>query len=345
MNNADNSILLSSRQIQCEVLKRGASVYRLQVLDPDGNFRNVILSLRNIEDYGAHDTYAGTILGPAAGRIRKGVLNLPSHPFQLAANDNGNTLHGGPNGLSGRVFTAGNVERKADVCSVKLTAVLEDGTDGWPGNRTVDIIYTVGPGMLFTIQMNAETDQPTYFDLSSHIYWNLSGNTDQSALKQKLMIHSSKAALNDREHLPYCIQNVDGTPFDFRTPRTIEAAVQKYPHDAQLLNAKGYNNWFEQTDTEGKQPFCELWDSENRLHMTMQTDASGIVLYSGGYLDQSTLLDDSKTASSGCAVALEAQDLPDALNNALAKAAVTDADHPFHRIIQYHFDWESKNTI
>jgi aldose 1-epimerase len=326
---ANEEILLQRSGLQVHVLPMGASVASVRL--PSGT--EVAMALQDASSYGADGSCAGSILGPAAGRIAGGRLQIGGRTCQLDQNEGQNTLHGGRHGLTHQRFEV--LSRAED--HVLLQASLPDGLDGWPGNRTIRVEYRLEEKAL-TILLEGESDADTWLDLSSHLYWNMSGNFTKSALDQQLQIRAERVILNDSHHLPQSLEQTASTAFDFREPHTLRERMEAYPQEWQLKNALGYNNAFilESRDFR-REPAAVLRDPASGNTLALFTDQPALVLYSGGYLDSSTMLAGGIGASSSCAIALEAQGWPDAGHLEGAPSALLKRGEHYRKFIRFQF--------
>ena len=95
--------------------------------------------------YLAGHPHFGATTGRVANRIAEGKFTLDGKEYKLAVNNGPNSLHGGLKGFdkvgleSGRRLGAGGP-------AVKLTYMSPDGEEGYPGNLTVSVTYTVTAG-------------------------------------------------------------------------------------------------------------------------------------------------------------------------------------------------------
>lgn len=345
--------------IRAKICSPGASLTALLLPDRTGHFDNVVLSLANPETYLENPFYAGAVLGPNAGRIRDGALIIGGRRWKLSANDGRNNLHGGRQCVSFANWTpvdSGSDEKKAFVA---LETSLADGQDGFPGNRRIRAVYTLNCEGALSLELSAVSDRQTYLNLSHHTYWNLSGDFGTAAsiapaLRQQLRIFADYYIANDSSHLPREILPVQDTPFDFRTGGAPGMLMQRYPNHEQLVNARGYNNGFVLKHSEdGTQaaahacasrtapPAAVLSDSASGRRMSLFTDAPCLVLYSGGYLEGGpSVLDRDRSAIApvnSCALALEAQDFPDAPGNPLFDCCFLNPHETWRRNIRWEF--------
>lgn len=327
-------IMKNQNGMEVEILSAGAAISRILVPDLAGNFENIVLSFADKSTYYGNSLYAGAILGPVAGRISGARLPLNNSVCHLTKNDGDNHLHGGHHSLS---FLNWNLQSQTEnhgegTWNVVLHAFLPDGTDGFPGNRHFTASYTLCNDNSLILHYSAVSDQDTYFNLSNHSYFNLSGDFTVSALTQNLQIKAEDYVENNAEHLPIGFSSVSGTPFDFNIPCTLKENMKKYPKHPQLLQAEGYNNGFALSS-----PTAVLSHKATGRRMELSTDAPCLVLYSGGYIPDDLLLAGNIFSSPSCAVALEAQDFPDAPNCPAFSRSYTKAGERFNRLIRYQF--------
>lgn len=329
--NSHDLISLEANDISAGISLRGAALQSLCIKEGSGSFRELILDPLTEADYAL--SLAGASLFPCAGRIRKGELDIGGTLFQLEKNDGDNHIHGGSHGAPHRRFELIDFTQGAETSSVRLGCHLEDGLDGWPGNRAFTVTYTLTgreKEHSLRIDFSAVTDRETYVDMSNHTYWNLNGRAFESGsgLDQLLQIDADEVLLNDGSHLPYEKVSVSGSCFDYRSPKLIRQLMEDFKEDSQLINARGYNNAFILKERCHSSP--EIWpaatlcSSDGKLIMKLHTDQPSLVLYSGGYLP----------AFSG-AVALEAQSWPDAPNFKGAPYSTLKRGERYHSFILF----------
>lgn len=293
----------------------------------------------------ASGSYAGRTLAPNAGRIRGGALMICSRKHSLAPNDGQNQLHGGKHNLSFTDWDIEELEEAPDYVKLSFTATQPDGLDGFPGNRRYHVRYIIEDTNWIRIEYRAESDQPTYVNLSNHTYWNLAGSEwvpeIGAGLRQELEIAANNVVLNDTASLPADIIPVAGTAFDFRVPVSLRhmldsEILRDRTSIEQFQTGRGYNNAYVLTRADlrrhlrgvrHEEPLkkaCTLRDPVSGHQLTMMTDTSALVLYSGGFLP---------TPSSH--IALEAQDIPDVSHLLPERMTLTTPEKAFYREIRF----------
>lgn len=84
-----------------EIINYGAAVVSILAPDKNGAFGDVVLGFDSLAGYLQEgNPYFGCIAGRYANRIAKAQFTLNGATYQLSANDNQNTLHGGLKGFA-----------------------------------------------------------------------------------------------------------------------------------------------------------------------------------------------------------------------------------------------------
>lgn len=296
---SENLWQIENDEIQCTLSDLGAAIEAVRVRDGAGRMIPVALSREVFHPGQANRGMAGRTIGPCCGRVAGGEIEIDGRRLRLTANEGPNHIHGGPGGAGNRTW------RGERLCPtrVRFSLTLPDGLDGYPGNRQIEAEYALA-GRALRVRYTAVTDKPTWLGLTNHVYWDLSGRFDGAALDQRLQIAAEKVVFNGPGHLPQAVRPAEG-PFDFRAPRSLRAGMGVDPTHAQLALGRGYNNAFllDSALSEGMGGAARLACPESGLGMRLRTNQPALVLYSGGFLGGG--------ATPGCAVAMEAQHVPD----------------------------------
>lgn len=323
--------MITNHGLSVSLIPIGASIQKIALKDADGEEIQMALGSPSAGFYSECPVYAGATLAPNAGRIQGGLLSMDGRKVALTANDGPNQLHGGPHNLSNRLWETVSISQNYDSASILFKTALPDDVDGYPGNRNFFVRYTLEDSGWLSIRYMAETDAPTYINMSNHTYWNLSGDFSKSGLDQELTVYAANVCFNDASHLPQDLVSVAGTAFDFRSPRILREQIQAFQKKSgksalssrlQLDTARGYNHAFLlERDRNYRQlrsvchpksvkKACILSDPESGRMLVYHTDAPALVVYSGGFLPSGLPLHSGAVTSPSCAVALEAQDVP-----------------------------------
>lgn len=291
---------------QVSILNYGGTVTKLLVPDRNGTMGDVVLGFDSFEGYlQKNDPYFGSLVGRYANRIANAKFTLDGKTYTLAGNNNGNSLHGGNKGFDKVIWTA---EKLGDN-SLKLTYQSKDGEEGYPGNLTAQVVYTLDSDNSFKLDYTATTDKATPVNLTSHCYFNLSAGRDSTILNHQLQIDADRYTPVDEKLIPTGkIANVRGTPMDFTSPKLIG-------RDISSVKGGFDHNWVLNKQGNALEKVVSLYDSTSGRLMEVFTTEPGMQFYSGNFLDGSLQYtkNGQKYIKHG-ALCLEAQHFPDSPN-------------------------------
>ncbi len=302
--------LTNSNGASVELSSLGAGILSVEVPDRDGKIENVALGYADPADYLADGPCMGKVPGRYANRIAKGHLLVDGRLSQLKVNNGPNHLHGGPDGFQNRIW---DVELRPD--GVRFSLVSPAGDENYPGELVAEAIYHWNDYNELSLELTAETDDPTVVNLTNHAYWNLRGADSGSALQHTLMLNASRYLPTDDTliPLPEAPADVDGTPMDFRTAKPVGRDIRK---DFPALNyGKGYDACWVIDGEDGRlKEAAVLTDPESGRTLTVLTDQPGVQVYSGNWLDGSPKNRSGRSYNDYEGIAIEAQGWPDAPN-------------------------------
>ena len=313
--------LENSNGMTVQLTNYGARIAALWVPSSDGSFKDVVWGYYSADAYlNAKDKYSGPVVGRYGNRIKDGKFTLDGKEYQLTVNENGNQLHGGKGGFSTRIWDAEQFTDAAGNPAVKMTLLSKDGEEGYPGNLTISVTYTLTPENEVVIDYNATTDAPTILNPTSHVYYNLHGTSAKSTDSHLMTIYADGYTPTDAELIPTGeIAPVEGTPMDFRTATAIGARMDT-PDFEPLRLGKGYDhNWVLNKTTDGTHTgahiAAEVYEPETGIVMKIYTDQPGLQFYAGQGMDgkETGKRGDIHNVRSG--IALETQNFPDAPNH------------------------------
>ena len=289
----------------------GAGIQSLCMPDRDGNLADVVLGfddpkLYTDPDYG----YQGLTVGRWANRIRDGKFTFHGRECHTPQNQGSWTLHGG-----GRFsFTPWEVAETGDDYIV-FSRFSPDGEDGFPGDFTMTVKYTLTQDNVLRIEYTVNSDVDTVANPTNHAYFNLSGDPNKTVEAHTLQILADAFTETDASQLPTGVLSpVKGTMMDFTQPHPIGDRIDE-PFRA-VIDGVGYDNNYCLRSRDGSfAPAAVLADPSSGRKMTVVTDLPGLQLYCGGWLSRDYTVgkgDSLVTYRRG--VALETQFYPDTVN-------------------------------
>ncbi len=293
--------------MKVSIMNYGGTVTQLFTKDKEGVFGDVILGYDSLTGFlQKGNPYFGCLVGRYANRIANGNFTIDGKTYQLAKNDNGQSLHGGIKGFDKVVW---NVEKQQGDSSLKLTYLSKDGEEGYPGNVSISVVYTLRSDNALAISYEAATDKTTPINLTNHCYFNLSAGKDSTILNHSLqLLADAYTPVNDVLIPLGTIDAVKNTPMDFTKPKTIgkDIAAVKGGYD---------HNWVLNKKDSSLTLAATLEHTASGRVMEVYTTEPGIQFYSGNFLN-GTLQNTKKGAKyvKHAALCLETQHFPNSPN-------------------------------
>lgn len=297
--------------LEMTVTDFGARVLSLMTPDRNGAMGDVAVGYATLDDYleCKGERFFGAVAGRLANRLGGATFTLDGKEYNISVNDNGNTLHGGFIGLDNQIWS---VVAKDD-SSITFSIVDAEGNDGWPGNLSIEMKYSLTADDEFKVEYKATTDAPTLVNLTHHTFFNLTGDASKSILGHELQIEAEKFVPISSKLIPTGeLQSVEGTPFDFRTAKAICKDIEA--DDEQLRCGGGYDhNWC--LEGEGVRRIATLYEPVSGRKMDVLTDQCGMQFYSGNFFNGTYAGKRDEVIGYRCALALETQKWPDAIHH------------------------------
>lgn len=317
----------------------GGIVVSVMMPDRNGKMGNVVLGLSNINDMvQGVDPYLGATIGRYGNRIANGKFSLGGVEYHLPQNQFPNCLHGG-SGFNTKVWDA---EQK-DKQTLVLSYLSPDGEDGFPGNLNVKITFTLTDKNELQIDYKATTDKLTLCNLTNHSYFNLAGTQAMTptVCDHVLTMNCDKYVPVDEMCIPLGGKaDVEGTPFDFRTPHTIGERIDA--DHQQTKNGAGYDHSFcINQAVPGELTLAATYeDPESGRVMKTYTTEPGVQVYTGNWINNTV-------GVGGCvyprrsAICFEAQHHPDSPNQADFEQATLAPGETYKQTTIYAFSVKS----
>src|SRR5215510_12958063 len=193
--------LTNSKGMEARITDYGGIVVSLKVPDRSGKMDDVVLGFDNLDGYLKGHPFFGALVGRYGNRIGKARFTLNGKEYKLAVNNGENTLHGGTKGFDKVVWKARPVTVK-DGVALELTYLSKDGEEGYPGNLSVKVVYTLTNNNELKIDYSATTDQDTVVNLTNHTYFNLAGQGNGDILAHQLQINADRFTPVDSGLIP-----------------------------------------------------------------------------------------------------------------------------------------------
>ena len=322
--------LSNAAGMQVSIINYGGTLTKIIAPDKDGKPGNVILGYSSLDGYlQKGNPYFGALIGRYGNRIAHAKFSLNGKTYTLAANDHGNSLHGGNKGFD-KVYW--DIEKLPGDSSLKLSYTSKDGEEGYPGNLSITVVYTLSADNALSIDYSATTDKATPVNLTSHAYFNLSAGADSTVLAHTLQISAAQYNEVDSLLIPTGkLLDVKGTPMDFNTAK---------PVGQDIASVKGGydHNWILTRTGSGLEKVAVLAEPASGRMMEVWTTEPGLQFYSGNFLDGTLqFTQDNKKYIQHGALCLEAQHYPDSPNEPSFPSTILKPGKEYHQLTVYKF--------
>jgi aldose 1-epimerase len=307
----DLYVLTNTQGTKAKVMTYGALLTELDVADRDGKLGDVVLGFDDLKGYLTRHPYFGCTVGRVANRIAKGKFTLDGKEYKLATNNGPNSLHGGDKGFDQKVWKA-EVVKSPDGPAVRFHYDSKDGEEGYPGNLSCDVTYTLTNDNALRLDYKATTDRPTPVNLTNHSYFNLAGQDSGDVLNHELTLYADRYTPTDKELIPTGeIKPVRGTPLDFTKPEKIGARI------GELKSGPGgYDHNFVLDKGDKKLSLAaKVYDPKSGRVMETYTTEPAVQLYTSNFLDGTLKGKGGAAYKKYQALCLEAQHYPDSVNH------------------------------
>lgn len=318
---------ISNDCIGAQISNYGGYIITLFTPDKNGNYVNLVTNYPNIHKYPtANIGMVGPALGRYANRIANGHFNIGENEYQVTMNNGPHTLHGGLSGFDHTIWDVKKITKNKLV----LTCVLHDGVDGFPGNLTTTLTYSITKDNGLAISYEATTDKATVVNLSNHSYFNLNGESD--IMNHYLTINADSITETDRSGIPSGkFINVEGTLYDFRNPILIGDRTASFPkgfrfgQKFELPKDKvmSYDNNFcvNHSSCNKIEKVASVYSPESGRLMEIWNNHPGLQVYTGARK----------------AIALESQMYPDSPNHPNFPSTILMPKTKYHHTCIYKF--------
>ena len=310
--------LRNAKGMSVKVMTYGAIITEINVPDRHGAMTNVVLGADNFDQY-LKGVPAAAVIGRVANRIAKARFTLDGVEYKLAANNGSNHIHGGRKGFAQVVWQAKALPAQQHAAAVQFSYISKDGEEGYPGNLTATVTYTLTDQNELRIDYKGTSDKATPVNLTNHAYFNLAGSGD--CLDHELWLVADRYTLADDELIPTGeIASVKGTPLDFTTPKRIGDRIEQ-------LKPKpgGYDhNFVFNNDGKSLELAARASEPKSGRVMEMRTTEPAVQLYTGNHLKHGGFC-------------LETQHYPDSPNQSGFPSTVLKPGERYNTVTVYKF--------
>ena len=332
--------LANDRGVKIKVTNYGGIIVSIISPDRNGQPADIALGYDSLDEYLAQQLYFGCIVGRYANRIANSNFILNGDDYALNSNEGNNHLHGGISGFDKKIWETSEIDDQ-EGRGLKFSGVSADGEEGYPGRLAITFCYILSDANELIIRYKASTDKPTIINLTQHSMFNLSGDMSQNILNHTLLLNADRITPVSATLLPTGeLRHVAGTPFDFRQPAPIGAGINS--DDIQLTYGKGYDhNWVLNNPDGSLNLAARVIEPTTGRILEAYTTEPGLQLYTGNYLDGSSIGKGGVAYQQYAGFALEAQHFPDSPNHSNFPTTVINPGDTYSQTTIYKFATDS----
>lgn len=288
------------------VTNYGARLQRLIV--PSG--QDVVLGYDTLSHYQQFKQNFGAVVGRYIGRILSGHLEIDGTVYNLPVGDNGDCSHGGTPSFSQRFW---QIQPTDNPHALTFRYVSPDGENGFPGELTLDVTYTLLKDGL-RIDYEATTTKATVLNPSNHSFFNLTGDLSADILGEELWIDSDSIALyNPSKRVTGIMGAIADTPLDFRFSHPIGDRIDE--ENDQLKVTGGYDHCYLLNNGGSlESPVACLSDPKTGLVMEVYTTEPALQIYTANGHKGNLIGKEGKAYPKRNAICFETMHFPDSPN-------------------------------
>lgn len=328
--------LTNGNNVEVKLISYGAIITGIRTPDSEGALADVTLGYSKLEDWMSNPTYFGAIIGRVGNRVAKATFSLDGTEYKLEANNGEHALHGGSGGFHKRAWDA----KVEGANGVSMTYVSADMEEGFPGELTTTVTYTLDEDNEFKINYKATTTKKTIVNLTNHSYFNLAGaGSGSTHFDHEMHMACRGFTPVGSDLIPTGeVSSVAGTPFDFREQKSIGADI------AKVENGYDHNYCVNRV---GVAPghmahVCTVTEPTSGRTVSVKTTEPGCQFYCGGFLDGTNVGREGKAYPKFGGFCLETQHYPDSINQATFESIVVAPGQTYDSTTAYTFGVSGK---
>ncbi len=314
--------------LSVSVLDLGAALHSVMF---DG--KDLLIGYPDATSYAEGGVYCGAVVGRFANRIAGAKFTLNGVEHHLTPNWRGvHHIHGGNVGFNQKMWTM----KEVDDTTLSATMFSPDGEEGYPGNLTLTVTYSVEKDNTLRIRYYAETDKDTVANLISHGYFNLNGDEGENVFNTTIQVFSDTYVTTNDDRFPIGTRKVDGTPFDLREPTLLgDIILSEHPLIAPY---KGLDHCFALSEEQGTyRPAVRAESKKTGIAVTCYTDMPGVQIYTPRIFDSKHVGKHGPFVEYQ-AFCMETENFPDAPNHPDFPSCVIKAGVPYTSVTAYKFE-------
>lgn len=311
--------LTSEKGMSVSILTLGAIVQSIKVPDHSGKLEDICLGYDDVAGYYRNQKcYFGAMVGRVANRVAQGQFNLCGKDVHLSRNYKDRYhLNGGYVGFDSVIWDVVGIHRDG----VTMQHVSPDGHEGYPGEVTVNINFSLNEASCFGMRIEARAKATTCINIANHAYFNLAGHGSgkDTLFQHMVMIKASKIVDTDQAQIPTGkLMPVRNTPYDFSTLTNLGKRINQI-YRCPICGFD--NNYCTDVDPNQVKLVARAVHPCSGRFMEVHTNQPGLQFYTANNLPDEEQGDVPNVGKDGChyvkhgSFCMQTQKYPDAMNN------------------------------
>lgn len=311
----------NSRGMSATLLNYGARLKSLKVPVGD-SAREMLLGYQNDSDYLTDPFYLGAVCGRVCNRISGARFMYRGQQYNLDNNLGDHCLHGGAGGFS-QQFWHLQKQTEQQVCFSLVSPHLDQG---FPGELSVKVLYSLDEYNRLIVEMQAETDRPTPVNLTHHAYFNLG----QTSCERLLLAMDSQGFLaRDSEGIPTgSVLPLSKLAVAAGAQVEVGKLWQRGGY-GQIVEEQGLDHCFVMNNKLPQSWQALLCSEQSGIEMRLYSNQPALQVYSGHFLNQ--------PFAPYQGICLEPQGYTDALNRSEFPSILVESNQRYRHITAYEF--------
>lgn len=325
--------LKNSKGMVVQITNYGGKIVSIIVPDRKGDFADVCLGYESAEEYINGIASLGATMGRVTNRIANGKFTLNDSTYHLAKNNGEHTIHGGAKGFRFKVWDGNQLDDQ----NVELSYYSVDGEEGFPGNLTLKVLFTLTGENELKLNYQATTDKTTVINFTNHAFFNLAGEGNGDILDHQLMVNADQFTPVDESAIPTGeMRSLKGTPLDFseftRIGDRIDADFD------QINHVGGYDHNYVINKGDNELTLAALlYEPVSGRVMEVKTTEPAIQVYTANSLTDNDKGKGGKTYGPRSSICLETQHFPDSPNHSNFPTTVLNPGEEYNSTTIYRF--------
>lgn len=277
--------LCNQNGVRVGILDYGLTITDFILPDRNGDLVNIVLGFKDFASLRAQSAYVNAIIGRYANRIANSGFTVHGRKFTLGSNENNHHLHGGVTGFDKRKWSIEKLYNDNEKCFLFAHLTSADGEEGYPGALECSIVISLDDNNNLTFEIVAESSRLTHVNITSHLYFNLSGEEGDGIGDHVFTIPSKEVLDIDEFGIPSGgISSVNSGALDFSEPKCLRNALSCPDNEIKKRNGIDHCYVFKLHNEFSSMRMAKVECPSTGFQLFLDSTQPGLQFYTGQYL-------------------------------------------------------------